>query len=350
MLGLMTGRLLASEEQISVTNTLDGTILNGTLSLPETQKPAAVVVLATGSGLQDRDETIGNHKPFKDIADYLCSNGFAVIRTDDRGYGNPIDTALVERSTQWDELADYRCVIESAKKDARFEGLRVGMLGHSLGGSEAIMAFSKSEKAKPYNAVGATPDFIITLAAPTVAGDSLVLDQLRLQLKMQGAEYMYDMYAQMVGKRYAWAKSFIPESALRKTLFDDVVSTIPGGEAALNDDARKVIDAQVDIFCSPAYREMLRYDPADDIACIEVPWLALYGTKDTQVSAALNAGRLKELAAAKPNINIAELVDKNHLFQNAITGAIQEYDQINGSISDDVLQEILEWLLDNATR
>lgn len=154
----------------------------------------------------------------------------------------------------------------------------------------------------------------------------------------------------MVGKRYAWAKSFIPESALRKTLFDDVVSTIPGGEAALNDDARKVIDAQVDIFCSPAYREMLRYDPADDIACIEVPWLALYGTKDTQVSAALNAGRLKELAAAKPNINIAELVDKNHLFQNAITGAIQEYDQINGSISDDVLQEILEWLLDNATR
>lgn len=332
------------EEDITIVNPLDSTVLHGTLSIPDKETPRAVVVLATGSGLQDRDETVGKHKPFKEIAEYLSSNGYAVIRTDDRGFGNPPDTALIERSTQWDELSDYRSVIDMARKDVRFAGKQVGLLGHSLGGSEAIMAFSKSDKAKPYNAVGSDPDFIVTLAAPVVPGDSLVLDQVRQMLRLQGAEYMFGTYADMLSKRYGWAKSFMPEKTLRNLLMEDILSTLPPG-TPVDGEARKLIDAQVDAFVSPGYRELLRYDPAADIAEISVPWLALYGTKDTQVGSGLNASRLKELTSSSPNVSVRVLVDKNHLFQNALTGSVQEYDQINGSISDDVLQEILEWLL-----
>lgn len=103
-------------EDIVVTNSLDNTELHGTLLTPVSEKAKAVLVLATGSGLQDRDETIGRHKPFKEIAEYLATNGYAVLRTDDRGYGIPIDTALVERSSQWDELSDYRCLMAEMKK------------------------------------------------------------------------------------------------------------------------------------------------------------------------------------------------------------------------------------------
>lgn len=217
------------------------------------------------------------------------------------------------------------------------------MLGHSLGGSEAIMSFSKQLKATQYNAIGTRPEFIITLAAPTIAGDSLVLDQLRQLLRLQGAENMYDMYSEMASKRYAMAKSFLPEEGLRKALYDDVVKTLPPG-TMMTDMIKNQINAEIDIFCSPAYREMLRYNPQMDIANIDVPWLALYGSKDTQVSADLNAGALRKAVNDNQNITITILEDKNHLFQNAVTGGIDEYERINGAISDDVLQEILEWL------
>lgn len=333
------------EEQFTVLNPLDSVLLSGTLSMPAKESPKAVIVLATGSGLQDRDETIGRHKPFKEIADYLASNGFAVARTDDRGYSTTaIDTALLQRSSQWDELADYRSVISAMKKRDSFKGLKVGMLGHSLGGSEAIMAFSRQLKASRYNAVGSTPEFIVTLAAPAVSGDSLVLDQVRQQLRLQGAEYAYEMYKEALSKRYAMAKSYLPAKSLRIALFDDVKATLPPG-TALNDELKAEIDTQIDLFCSPAYREMLRYSPEADIAYVDVPWLALYGSKDMQVSGEYNASALRRAAQDKDNIAIRVLEDKNHLFQNAVTGSIEEYQKINGAISDDVLQEILEWLL-----
>lgn len=331
------------EEEFSVVNPLDSTVLNGTLTTPENAVPKAVIVLATGSGLQDRDETLGRHKPFRDLALYLTSNGYAVARTDDRGFGNPIDTALVERSTQWDEVSDYRAVMEAMHNHKSFNNIPVGILGHSLGGSEAIMCFSKSPKSLKYNSVGSSPDFVITLAAPAVSGDSVILDQTKQLMRLQGTEYAYENMKETLARRYSWAKSFMPEKSLRAALYEDVKSTLPPG-VTINDQMKAMIESQLDVFCSPAYREMLRYNPAPDIAEVKVPWLALYGTKDIQVSVPFNSDALGRVAKNMPNISISILEDKNHLFQNAVTGSIEEYQTINGSFADDVLQEILEWL------
>lgn len=336
-------QMKVTEEEFSVTNPLDGTVLHGTLTLPEKEMPKALIILATGSGLQDRDETIGRHKPFRDIANYLTSNGYAVARSDDRGYGNPIDTMLIKRSTQWDELADYRSIMGDMKSRDNLKSIPVGLLGHSLGGSEAIMCFSTSDKSKPYNSVGVTPEFIITLAAPAVAGDLVLLDQARQQLRLQNTEYAYDMLKPVLEQRYRWAKSFMPDQALRAALYDDVMKQIPPG-TELPDQYRRQIDAEIEVFCSPSYREMLRYDPSEDINLVSVPWLALYGSKDSQVSVPLNSDPVIKAAETNGNITVAVLEGKNHLFQNANTGSVEEYQAINGTVSDDTLQEILEWL------
>ncbi len=75
------------EEEVTFRNRIENFDLAGTLTLPEGTGPFPAVVLITGSGPQDRDESIFSHKPFKVIADHLTRNGIAVLRYDDRGVG-----------------------------------------------------------------------------------------------------------------------------------------------------------------------------------------------------------------------------------------------------------------------
>ena len=74
-------------DDVGYENTVQQVHLAGTLTLPEGKGPFPVVLLITGSGQQDRDETIFDHKPFLVIADYLTRRGIAVLRVDDRGAG-----------------------------------------------------------------------------------------------------------------------------------------------------------------------------------------------------------------------------------------------------------------------
>ncbi len=343
LLSALTAFSAIREEEISVINPLDGTTLNGTLSLPAKGKPKAILVLASGSGLQDRDETIGVHKPFREIAEYMAENGYGALRTDDRGYGNPPDTALLARSSQWDEMSDYRCLVASLKERKDLKGVKIGLLGHSLGGSEAIMCFSKSDKARKYVAVGTTPDFIITLAAPMLPGDQLLLSQLKAILEARGLGFQYAATEAQVAPRYQWAKSDMPDSELREKLYEDVVKDIP--PAMLTEALKAQIEVEIGVMASLAYREMLRYDPSEDIKNVNVPWLALFGTKDTQVEATVNSEALKAQLPNAKNLTCEVLVGKNHLFQNAKTGVTEEYDILPEDIAPDVLQEMLEWLV-----
>ncbi len=329
-------------EEIYVINPLDGVRLNGTLTLPAAGSPKALLVLATGSGLQDRDETVGGHKPFKELAEYLAENGYAVVRTDDRGYGFPPDTALIKRSTQWDELGDYRAVMDAMRKRPDLKGLRAGFLGHSAGGTEAVMSFSKDRKAEKYNSIGSNPDFIITLAGATMPGDSVVLSQVQVMSYIQGVPSQFDILAPKLKERYKLVKSDMPEDKLRTRLYSMVTEGMP--DFLLTPQLRSQIDRELDVMCSPYYREMLRYDPAKDIRRVNVPWLAMFGSKDTQVVAKPNSEYLKKHLGKKNKVTVTVLDGKNHLFQNAISGLTTEYDMIPEDISEDTLQEILEWL------
>ena len=76
-----------TERDVDFVQRVDGHTLAGTLSVPPGDGPHAAVVLITGSGSQDRDETIGTIKPFAALADRLARAGIAVLRFDDRGVG-----------------------------------------------------------------------------------------------------------------------------------------------------------------------------------------------------------------------------------------------------------------------
>ena len=80
----------------------DGFKLPGTITLPVGKKKVPVVILVHGSGPQDRDETVGPNKPFRDLAWGLAERGIATIRYDKRtkvyGLGATLAPRIAERA------------------------------------------------------------------------------------------------------------------------------------------------------------------------------------------------------------------------------------------------------------
>lgn len=305
-----------------VNNTKANVQLSGTLTMPD--NPKAVIVMATGSGSQNRDEEMFGHRPFKVIADYLSRNGYAVLRTDDRGIGQSTGDATLATTDDFAEDAKY--AVESLKKLDALKDRPVGIIGHSEGGSIAI-------KCAP------SVDFIVTLAAPAIQGDSIILTQTKAMLDASGQGFAWDSLYPTLRKRYDTVMSNLPTSLLKIQLYNDVVKDIP--PAMLTDQLINQINAEISAMCSPWYRTFLRYNPAEDIRNIDIPWLALNGTKDLQVLCEDNTSTIKQL---NPNATVVVFDGLNHLFQQCSRGTVDEYAIIEQTISPQVLETILNWL------
>ena len=311
---------------ITITNPSDGTILNGTITKPKGGKSKASVVLATGSGAQNRDEELFGHKPFKVIADFLTKNGYTILRMDDRTftYPNPQTHATTDTF-----LTDIYAGIEFLKREN--PDTKIGILGHSEGGSIAIKAGAKN-----------LVDFIITLAAPAFRGDSLIISQVKAISKLNDNDPQWKNLYPTLRRRYNLVMSDIPTNSLYNTLYYDVISTIPS--YMLTDQLKSQINAEINAMTSDWFREFLRYDPSEDIKNINIKWLALNGNKDLQVPSPSNPDRIKELNS---DVTVITFDNLNHLFQNAISGGVEEYPNIEETISYEVLKTILEWLDNN---
>ncbi len=262
-----------SQEEVKIGN------LAGTLTIPEGATGATpIAVLVSGSGLQNRDEELFEHKPFAVIADYLARRGIATLRYDDRGCGE--STGDASEATTVDFAADAESVVNWTKVTKRFG--RIGIIGHSEGGQIAYMLNG--------------PDFIVSIAGPTIKG----LRILEYQNKM------------------ALIEAGIPET-----------------QAAI-----QAVDATQAVAANPPNKWIeyfVNYDPADDLRKVSVPALLIFGEKDRQVPAELNVGPARELI---PAATIKVFPRLNHMMQHAQTGAVSEYAQIEETISEDVLAEI----------
>ena len=156
---------------VSFGNPESGNILAGTLTLPASvNDDTPVVLMVSGSGLQDRDETVFAHKPFAVIADHLARVGIASLRYDDRGVGQ--STGDGENATTADFASDAASALHYLKDTEKFK--KTGILGHSEGGSIAFMLAADRKSA---------PDFIICMGAPAVSGDSILRAQISLTLQ-----------------------------------------------------------------------------------------------------------------------------------------------------------------------
>lgn len=314
------------QEEVAYTNSQDGTKLAGTLTRPQGAGPFPAVLLITGSGQQDRDETLFGHKPFWLIADYLTRRGFAVLRVDDRGIGG--STGNPATATTIDFAGDVEAGFDFLRKQPGIDPKRVGLLGHSEGGVIApVVAARRPEVA-----------FLVLLAASGERGDRIVNEQVRgIQRRL--------------GKPAAEAERGVKlQEALYATLraTPDPQAAAPKLRALLAPELKdpQQLEAQVSALNSPWFRTFIDLDPQAYLARVKAPVLALNGERDTQVIASRNLPVIARVLKANGNRDVTTRVipGANHLFQPAQTGTVEEYAAIETTMTPQALEVIATWL------
>ena len=153
------------EEEVSYRNEKDNIKISGTLTVPHGGGPYPVVLLITGSGSQDRNETIAGHRPFLVLSDHLTRNGIAVLRVDDRGIGGTEMGSLSATSESFAE--DVLAGVNFLKQRKEIAPKMIGLIGHSEGGMIAPMAAARSNDVS----------FIVLLAGPGQRGEDIIYTQ-----------------------------------------------------------------------------------------------------------------------------------------------------------------------------
>ncbi len=299
--------------------------LSGTLTLPQdASRKTPVVVMVTGSGLQNRDEEIFQHRPFAVIADHLARNGIATLRCDDCGVGK--STGDVQNATTADFAADAKVQIQYLKKSKRFG--KIGVLGHSEGGSVAFMLGEQR-----------LTDFIVLVAGPTVRGDSVLIDQNEKLLSQMGlSEKAVSDYATALTTIYNDINrgvSYLIPAAYVATLTMNWDKT-PHHQALAANLPKLIEEAK-----KPWLKHFVTWSPDAAINATTCPVLALYGSKDVQVDAAMNSAKL---ARVKPSAMVKTLDGLNHLMQHATTGSPMEYGQIEETFAPEALAAITAFI------
>ena len=289
--------------------------LEGTLVLPEGySRKTPVLIFVTGSGQEDRDETVFEHKPFAVIADALGRTGIATLRYDDRGVGG--STGEVANATTEDFRDDALAGIKLLRE--RFD--KVGVIGHSEGGTIALMLAAEGQA-----------DFIISLAGMVVSGIELLVAQSRTALEAAGyPEDQIETVCKAIGEA-----AYVRVHGGRMPFPDEL--DVP--------DALKQVYQSVMIqIQTPWMRKLLSLDMRPKLGGITCPVLALNGTKDIQVDYESNLGALREGLPASPKNKIEAIDGVNHLFQHCTTGAVAEYRNIEETFAPEALELMIQWM------
>ena len=296
----------------------------GTLTRPAGPGPYPAVVLAGGSGPQDRNEQIAGHKPFLVLADTLTRAGYAVLRTDDRGVGG---TGGNLDQTDYPALADDLAAGLAYLRDRPdIDRDRVGLLGHSEGGYLAPLV-----AARPENRVA----FVILLAAPAVPGTEILDRQARDVFTQQGAT------PEQIDTHLAFLADWT--AALRAGQLTKGARLSETYNRTLPEELR-VSSAAINNQNTPYMAALVSYDPASALGALRMPVLACYGSKDVQVPADQNVAPMGELLAADPDATVRVLAGLNHLMQPADTGRPAEYRSIETTLAPELLDTVTGWL------
>lgn len=311
--------------------------LAGTLTLPEGAGPHPAVVMITGSGPQDRDETLAGHKPFLVIADRLTREGFAVLRSDDRGVGG--SGGDLAQATFDDLVGDVLAGIELLAGRSDIDPERIGVFGHSEGGYLGPLAADRSDRVA----------FVIMMAGPSVPGREVLRLQNRLLFQLAGAseeqidaQLAYiDLLANALERR-----DYDEAERLTRARIEEQMLALPEDQRPGAEQIEALIAAQVAGVVTPYFREIVVYDPVPVLNRLTVPVLGFYGNLDIQVPAAQNTGRLSGAlrVAGNPDYRVEMFDGLNHLMQPARTGAISEYGEIEITIAPQVLELVVDWL------
>ena len=287
-------------EEVTV-QTKSGLKLTGTLTLPKTRpaRGSPAVVTITGSGTEERDESIPGvkgYRPFRDIADTLGRRGIAVLRLDDRGAGG--SDAGPKGATSADFADDIRAGLAYLRTRRDIDGDRLGLVGHSEGGLIAPMVAATDPKLRA----------IVLMAGPAHTGRAI--------LKYQ-QEYAADSMFHLTGTQR--------DSALRA-----MAAKLDSAAAA-----------------EPWMHFFLDYDPIATAKRVKQPVLVLQGATDKQVT----PEQARELAAAfraggNGDVTMRAFPSTDHLFLADPVGNPSGYGRLpSKSVRADVLGTIADWLV-----
>jgi hypothetical protein len=333
-------------EEVTFTNS--GLTLSGTLTLPEGDRPFPAVVLMTGSGGQTRDEEVVPGFPlFKLIADHLTRAGIAVLRYDDRGVG--FSEGDYNAASIYDLASDGQAAVNFLRGYDGINADEIGILGHSEGGVYASI-------------LGATPDngiaFIISLAGPGAVGSELLVKQNVLLMGASGAT------EEAIANQVEFLNTLFPLVAARdwdameQLAYESIYADLQSAPEAVSmtdeqrQNAARQGAASVRVgYAAEWFASLMEYDPAPDWANTTVPVLAIFGGLDLQVDAEQNSIPMESALSEGGNedFTILTLPDANHLFQSALTGAIEEYSLLDYTFTPELLPTITDWLLARVT-
>jgi len=304
--------------------------LAGTLTIPSDRKIRAGVLLITGSGAMDRDETVFGHKPFWVLADYLSRRGYAVLRLDNRGVG----ASTGDRSTHTvaDDVDDMSAAIDHMQGHGDLRGVPIGLVGHSVG------ALTGAQVATRRSAVA----FLVSMAGPGLRVGEAFADRECEALEKTGVD------PTAIARHRVFTLALYEDLRERGDVPIDSaeITALAARSGATETAVVKDSTDWIARFNEPWFRSLVRCEPAAILRRVAAPLLAINGSLDAQVRAATNLAAIQQAleAARHPDFEIVELAGLNHLFQTCTTGLPYEYPAIEETFAPRALATVGDWL------
>jgi uncharacterized protein len=334
-------------ENISIQSSA-GVKLEGTLTFPRDEVVRAAVVLLSGSGPQDRDESVAGHRPFHILADHLTRQGIAVVRCDDRGAG--ASSGNFDDATNADFVEDAHACLHALKQRSELTGAPLGLIGHSAGsGIAARTALKNSQVA-----------FVVLLGASGVPLDQGFVRQHRdvAQAQGRGDKQIENMTVALlefcrIAKSDLDERDCILAVRMAVTKWYAALPAIDKDSQRSDEDAIDLYTRQnVALVRSPTFREEIRADPRTIYSALTCPVLILSGEKDLQANPEIHVRAIEDALTTGQNREVKAVIlpKLNHLFQTANTGLPEEYETIEETFSPQALAEISSWILACSSR
>ncbi len=333
------------EEEVVFRNELDGAILSGTLTKPVGKEVFPAAILISGGGLQDRDETVYGHKPFKVLAEFLSNHGIGVLRFDDRGAGG--SKGDVWNATIEFLASDAYAGIQHLKIRPDIDTNHIGIIGHSLGAMQGTILTRK------YDDIS----FLVMLGGIGIpwSENSIKSDRLVNTMKGSNSEVI-EAGTRLLESLYGTIGEF-PDNANYSASRKRLIQIIDAWQSSLKGEAKKEIEEfttsnpdfwiknMAEEYATPLFISCVKFKPYYYLSKTECPVLSIIGEKDIQVLPENNNAIKKALeAGGNRNYKILTPGNINHLMQKCETGLISEYEEIDEDFNREVMIMILDWL------
>ena len=323
-----------TNQDVSFDNDRGPVKLAGTFSVPNGPGPFPAVLLIAASGPEGRDENAGGHLVFVVLADHLLRQGVAVLRYDKRGVG--ASTGDFDKATFDDLVSDAAAAFRYLKSRPEVDPHRVGVIGHSEGGSigPAVAVIDKDVA------------FVVAMAGSGLSGEFRITEHWVYVAEEGGASPEQQAKVRAMGQQIfrmvAATSDDVAASGQIAALIDAAVAdkTMNKGEAA---DIRQLMTPQF-------VRMELNDNPLSYLKKVRVPVLALVGSLDHTVPAGPYVEVMRPVLETIPGSKLVVLPGLNHVMQTAQTGAPRESGSSKESISPLALRAIGDWIAEQFQR